>query len=115
MNHHYSRIIIAFCSTWILFVSCSNKKQELVDKIKAGEEKLFNDSTLRLNDSVAQNVLSNYLIYTDKYKEDSLCADMLFKAADLSNGLQHPQQAIDLYDTFIKRFPKHTKVAAAIF
>ena len=53
-------------------------------------------------------------LYSINTKKIRFCG-YAFKVADLSNGLQHPQQAIDLYDTFIKRFPKHTKAVAAIF
>lgn len=115
MKYNYQKIITAACSILMVFYSCKSEKQELVDNIKAGEEKLFSDSTLQLNDSVAIDVLHNYLSYTDKFKEDTLAGDMLFKAADLSNGLQNPKQAIELYSTFIQRYPKHQKVAAALF
>lgn len=108
-------IILAACCSMIFFDSCKSGKQDLVDKIKSGEEKLFSDSTLQLNDSAARTVLTNYLDFTKKFPEDSIAPEMLFKAADLSNGLQQPQKAIELYGEFISKYPKHPKVAAAVF
>lgn len=91
MKYNFKNIIIAACSILIMFSSCKSEKQELIDKIRTGEEKLFSDSTLRLNDAVSFfDVLHNYLSYTDKFKEDTLSGELLFKAADLSNGLHNP-------------------------
>lgn len=115
MKYSYVGFFFSALGFMAVLNSCKSDKQELIESIKAGEEKLFSDSTLRMNDSIAKVVLGNYLLFSEKYKEDTLAAELLFKAADLSNGLQNPQQSVDLYSNFIERYPNHQKVAAAVF
>lgn len=106
--------LIALLSV-LIFDSCTSEKERLSEAIKSGEQKLFRDSTLNLNDSVALKVLESYLSYVRKFKDDSLAAEYLFKAADLSNGLHRTKESIDLYAKLIADYPGFKKAAAALF
>ena len=106
---------ILFLLIAISFVSCNSAKKKLADEIKSGEAKLFSDSVRSLNVDESNNVLNNYLVYADTYKDDTTSASYLFKAGDLSNGLQRPKEAIAIFERLRTSFPKYRKTPAALF
>ena len=83
--------------------------------IKNGETKLFGDSVKELDKNVASEVFKNYIHYADTYKEDTSSASYLFKAADLSNGLGRPLEAIKIYERMRKLYPDYRKSSVALF
>jgi TolA-binding protein len=105
----YAIVIFSF------LVSCKSAKEKLSEEITMGEAKLFSDSLKSLNVDESNNVLNNYLIYADKFKDDTLSANYLFKAADLANGLHRPKEAIAIFDRLRTSFPNYRKAPAALF
>jgi outer membrane protein assembly factor BamD (BamD/ComL family) len=98
-----------------ILVSCKPPKVRLTDEIKAGEQMLFSDSTMSLNVVEANKVFLNYLKYSDTYPGDTLSADFLFRAGDLSNGLNRPKEAIALFNRLRTQYPDYRKAPAALF
>ena len=60
-------------------------------------------------------MLFRSLVYADTYKDDTTSASYLFKAGDLSNGLQRPKEAIAIFERLRTSFPKYRKTPAALF
>jgi TolA-binding protein len=98
-----------------LLFSCTSERERLIADIGEGEKKLFNDSTRELNQAVANKVLENYIYFADKFREDTLAPEYLFRAGDLANGLHNPRQAIEVHDRLIRDYPQFRKTAAAMF
>ena len=107
--------IIPILLTIVFFASCESAKKKLSDEIALSESKLFSDSVKSLNVDESNNVLNNYLLYADKYKEDTISADYLFKAADLANGLRRPKESIAIFDRLMTSFPEYRKSPTALF
>ena len=107
--------IISILLLVVLLASCQSKKDKLVEDIKAGEAKLFSDSLKMLNPKIAADVYSKYLEYADTYKDDTTSANYLFKAADLANGIQKPQESVKLYERLRTTYPDYRRTAAALF
>ncbi len=99
----------------VFFASCESAKKKLSEDIAKGEARLFSDTVKSLNVDESNNVLNNYLVYADKYKEDTMSAEYLFKAADLANGLRRPKEAIAIFDRLRTTFPEYRKSPAALF
>jgi TolA-binding protein len=99
----------------ITFSACQSAKEKLEIEIKNGESKLFGDSVKEMDKNIANEVFKNYLHYADTYKEDTSSAAYLFKAADLSNGLGRPMEAIKIYERMRNIYPDYRKSPAALF
>lgn len=104
-------IVLAFA----MMTSCQSKKDKLAEEIKTGEMKLFNDSVKMLNTAIAKEVYEKYIQYADTYKEDTLSATYLFRAADLANGLNKPQESVTLYQRLRTEYPDYRRTSAALF
>lgn len=107
--------IISILFLVVFISSCSSEKQKLMEEIKTGETKLFGDSVRSLNIDESNNVLKNYIAFADKYQDDTTSAVYLFKAGDLSNGLQRPKEAIAIYERLRTGYPDYRKTPAALF
>ena len=107
--------IIPFLLVIIFFTSCESSKKKLSNEIKAGELKLFGDSVRTLNVEESNAVFKNYLVYADTYKNDTVSADYLFKAADLASGLNRPKESIAIFERLRTNFPDYRKSPSALF
>ena len=79
------------------FASCKSAKEKLSDKIKQGEKEMLNDSSQTVNRKKAQEMINLYSEYAGKYKEDTVAAEYLFRAGDISNGIGQYREAIGFY------------------
>ena len=75
----------------------------------------MNDSSLMVNPEKGKAMKEMYLKFADKYADDTLCANYLFKAADLSNGLHDPKSTVEILDRLLIKYPTHPKCAPALF
>lgn len=99
----------------ILLISCESARKKLSNEIKIGESRLFSDSVKALNVDESNTVFNNYLLYADTYKDDTTSAAYLFKAADLVNGLNRPNEAIAIFERLRSLYPDYRKSSAALF
>jgi tetratricopeptide (TPR) repeat protein len=95
--------------------ACRSDREKLINDIATGEAKLFSDTVKSLNIEESNNVLNNYIVFADKFKDDTLAASYLFKAGDLANGLRRPKEAIAIFERLRTSFPDYRKSAAALF
>lgn len=110
-----SKNLLAILFISFSFGACKSAKEKLTDEIAKGEARLFNDTVKTLNVEESNNVLNNYILYADQYKDDTLAASYLFKAGDLANGLRRPKEAIAIFDRLRTNFPDYRKSAVALF
>lgn len=84
-------------------------KKELLTQIEEHEQVIKN-ATDKVLDAHANQLVNYYVMYADAFAEDSLAPEFLFRAADLSTGLQNFDQAVELYgrvENNYKRYIKH--------
>jgi outer membrane protein assembly factor BamD (BamD/ComL family) len=95
--------------------ACKSEKQKQMEAIQANEKKLFGDTSKMLDQKIALTQIESYKKYVESYSEDSLSPQYLFKAADLAHGMRKSQEALDLYNEFLSKYPTHPKAAASLF
>ncbi|MEP7171492.1 MAG: tetratricopeptide repeat protein, partial [Bacteroidota bacterium] len=88
-------ILVLFIAS--AFASCKSAKEKLADQIRQGEKEMLNDSSQAVNHKKAMEMINLYKEYAEKFKDDTLAAEYLFRAGDVSNGIGQYRQAIDFY------------------
>jgi tetratricopeptide (TPR) repeat protein len=110
--------LFPFALGLLLFASCAEKKVDqqaaLVARIDSLENILLTDS-LNLSDEPASEIIKAYLQFADTYAQDSSAADYLFKAADVMRGMYRYQDAVQVLELVVTRYPKSEKAPAALF
>lgn len=95
--------------------SCATKREKEIGEISQLEQKLFNDTVLVTDTALSSKMRKMYIQFADENLNDTLSGTYLFKAADLSVGLNEPNVAVQLLERIIVKFPNHPKVAQALF
>ena len=88
-----SAIIILFA----VITGCKSGKEKLVEKITESEKNLLKDSSAVVDRKKGQEIINLYQEYALQYKDDTLSAEYLFRAAEISNGIGQYKNAIELY------------------
>lgn len=118
MIHHYinhQKISIMLLSLAALFiVACVQPQQKLRKEINAEEKKLFADHRLMLDTASAHKIISLYMKYADTYQDDTLTPEMLFRAADVHQGLSQWHEAMITYNRIL-RYKNYRKRPETIF
>ncbi|GJM33112.1 MAG: hypothetical protein DHS20C18_21130 [Saprospiraceae bacterium] len=110
------------CSVLFLLAACepttskttSSKEQQLAP-ITELEQKLRTQQDVSLDTTTANALIKQSLNYIKTYPADSISGELLFKAADVSRGIGHYQDAVDLWDRFYREYPTHKKAPIALF
>jgi outer membrane protein assembly factor BamD (BamD/ComL family) len=107
---NYSILLILIAG--VLISACNKSQSSLQTEISEFEKSVLVASKV---DTVnCDSLISLYKNYCVLYKDDTICADYFFKAAELSAQLGKYQQAIELFGN-TQRFPVYRKVARALF
>ena len=99
----------------LLFASCGPNKNQDQEKINALETELFSQTSGMINKEKALEVVDLYVAFADAYPEDSLSAEYLFKAADISMNMNLATKAIDLYTRIRAEYPSFRKAPECLF
>ena len=99
----------------LLFASCGPNKNQDKEKIDVLETELFSQTNGMINKEKALEVVDLYVAFADTYPEDSLSAEYLFKAADISMNMNLPTKAIDLYKRIRAKYPSFRKAPECLF
>jgi TolA-binding protein len=99
----------------VLGASCNSGREKLLSTIRENEKKLFSDTLKKLDTAVAAIQVGDYRAYAEKYPTDSLSPEFLFKAADIANGLGHPEEAMELLESLRKTYPAHARAGTSLF
>lgn len=99
----------------LCLIACTNKRDELNNKIISLEKEIFN-STAALPDPVkAGEIIQLYTDFAARFPGDSTSAEYLFKAAEVSSSIGESGKAIELLDKLIKEYPRSSKNEVALF
>ena len=95
--------LVALC-----VVSCKHEKTEqekLYDEITAKETELYKDKPEAIDKDKAIEMVRMYVSYVDSYPEDTLAAEYLFRAAEISENANQPNNAV----TYLTRIEENYK------
>lgn len=98
-----------------LFAACGPTKEKDQEKISVLEAELFSQSSGMINKEKADEVVDLYITFADTYPEDSISAEYLFKAADISMNMNLPTKAINLYKRIRAEYPGFRKAPECLF
>lgn len=108
-----SRFVIAIVLV-VAVTSCQPPQMKLRDAIANAEAQITADSLGEIPVAKGDSLVNMYIGYTEEYKDDTICADYFFRAAELSMKIGKPSHAVDFYGR-IQRFPNYRKTARALF
>jgi len=108
---HYFAVFLICC----LMFSCSGEQQRLQETISKSEATLKTSSELVPDPDKAKEIITLYTQYAAHYPGDTLSAEYLFKAADISSKINEAQKAIELYGQFTTQYPDHKNAPYALF
>ncbi len=122
MKATFANFFLLISAFLCLFTSCgptadapnSNRDDQLA-AINALEQKLRAQKDVKLDTASANALIEQSMDFVTTYPSDSLSGDILFKAADVSRGVGHYQQAIEMWDRFYREYPTHDKVPISLF
>lgn len=104
--------IFIFC-----IASCSNTTTSEKEKFRA--RIVENENVVYKNDSInpntARELMDEYVNFSNKYPQDSLAAEYLFKAADVAMGLNEPGKSILYLTTIEEKYIDFDKYSTVIF
>jgi len=99
----------------VVLTACTRPQEKLAAQIKEQEESLFGGNQSQTLDTAKASAIVNlYLAYADQYPDDTLSADMLFKAGDITNGLGRIEDAITFFGR-VQRYPNYQRTPDALF
>lgn len=107
------RLFLSLLVALMLF-SCESKIS--VEKINELESKVFtNENTVNKEDVI--HLTNAYLLYAEQNPEDLQSPDFLFKALDISVGInaEGPQKSIDIANVLIEKYPDFEMTPMAMF
>lgn len=107
---NYSILLILIAG--VLISACNKSQSSLQTEISQMEKSVLVAS--KVDTINCDSLISLYENYCVLYKDDTICADYFFKAAEMSAQLGKYQQAIELFGN-TQRFPVYRKVARALF
>lgn len=105
---------ILMASVMILF-SCSFNQGKKKSNIKVMETKLFSDENKMIDPVKAGELMKAYISFADEFPDAKEAPEYLFKAGDLSMNLNIPQQAIQVFERIINKYPDYEKAPQCLF
>lgn len=96
-----------------LILSCTSKKQNKYNEVKALENEVY--SMKMLDKDKGTQLIDAYVDYAKEYTEDTAAAEFLFKAGDIAMNMGMGSQAILYYDKVMVLFPDFEKVPESMF
>ena len=105
---------------FLLCTSCNNavvqnEKYTSIAVIDSFQKKMFDSKSMQLDKNLALQGISAYITFAEKYPNDSVSAEYLFRASDLSRAVGDNNKAILTLDKICKQYPSYKKISECIF
>jgi TolA-binding protein len=99
----------------VFFYACSSPEDEAKSKINKLESDLFSSEDMVVNRKQASELVNAYIDYADKFPDDTLSPDYIFKGADICMNILNPSKAVWFFDRIIREYPNYRKVPESMF
>ena len=110
------KFLLPFVIVSLLFASCKESPRNVANNdIVKLEANLVSDTTLVLDRATAIKLTGMYADFSEKYPEDELASNYLFKAGELSMNLNMGNQAITYFTKLLNNYENFDKRPETIF
>lgn len=103
---------IVFC-TAVGITGCSHEREDSINAIKTAESKL--KDVTKIDAATANNAISSYVKFANRFPTDTLSPKFLYKAAMLAMSATQFKRALALYDSIYTVYPTFKQGADCIF
>lgn len=113
----YSKFLLLAIAA-VLMISCGGdpEKKKVIERIAAGEAKIFGDSTATIPDeAIGMEVIQAYTDYANGWPKDTISAEYLFKGAEIAMNLNKSGMAIEYYNRILLNYPEFKKRPYCMF
>jgi TolA-binding protein len=107
--------ILLLAVVFIAVSGCKPSKEKMTTEITNLEKELYANTSGSIDKQKAEKMVALYTEFAEKFPEDSLSANYLFKAGEILMNISKNVEAIETYDKLISRFPKYSKTPDALF
>lgn len=109
------KILLLISGMIAVFAACTPAIESDAAKITAAEDALFSEENKSVDRVKALELVQLYVAYADKYPEDSLASEYLFKGAEFYLTLGDGKRSIELYDRVMTEYPDFRKGPECLF
>jgi tetratricopeptide (TPR) repeat protein len=95
-----------------MLVACRSERERMIDTIVRAEQELRKDTLVPMNASRARELVALYSQFATTYRDDTLSAEYLFKAGELSASIGDYFQAIQFYRQCTEKVYYHKRPVA---
>ncbi len=99
----------------IALAACAPGARQEAATIKDAEDALFSGNDGFVDKTKALELVDMYVGFADKYPDDSMAVEYLFKGAEFCLNLGEGERSIELYDRVIQEYPDFRKVPECLF
>lgn len=100
--------VLFIAAIWL--ISCNSPKEKSLDAIRNLEA---SDSTFSPEN--IESLKKQYIDYADKYPDDDLAPEFLFKAGQRCNVMAQHEEALAIFQKIRDTYPKHHMAEEALF
>ena len=106
-------ISLSFALTSCKLNTDNNKVTE--KSISTLEAELFSGDITKPNVEKAKQLVSMYIEFANQYPKDSISAEFLFKAADISMNFGAAKKTIGIFNRIINEYPAYKNISTEYF
>lgn len=92
-----------------------HQREQLISWIDSIQKNVFEERNRELNKKVAVACMKEYMQFVDKFPEDTLSAEYLFRLSDLARALGDNSKALNTLDTICKSYPEYKRIPECVF
>jgi tetratricopeptide (TPR) repeat protein len=111
--------LVVLLAVSVIIASCGNAKKPLAERNQLTKEISDMEKALLANDEpnadLADEMISAYLEYAEKYPEDTVTPEYLFKASEIAMNFGRATEAIEFLTRIEEDYKKYDKYPAVIF
>ena len=121
------KIVLIASVLLLIFSACnapSKKKEvknvklsesEMLRNIQQDEKAMFSGTATKIDKKLALKLVEEYQQYANRFPDDTITPEYLFKASDISMNMGTPRQTIAIFDKLINKYPDFNKISTCYF
>ncbi len=114
--NRFPLVLIIAALSLLVVSSCKKSEQDkLRDEISKHEAALYSDKTKEVDRDKALEMERLYISYSDKYADDTLSPEYLFRAAEIAENAGHPNNAITYLTKIEDNYKEYRNYPLVIF
>ncbi|MDD3685368.1 MAG: hypothetical protein PHE56_01250 [Bacteroidales bacterium] len=111
--------LVVLLAISVIVASCGNAKKPLAERNQLTKEISDMEKSLLANDEpdadLADKMINAYLEYAEKFPQDTVTPEYLFKASEIAMNFGRATEAIEFLTRIEKDYKKYDKYPAVIF